>query len=146
MLKLIKQGNNTKTCGQCTTAMLLGITIEESIKLYGHETTSNMREAKKVIEKFNFKAGNIVKIDNRKKWNLPKMAFVRVCITTKRVGHFIAYKDGVFYDPSRGIFNSKEELLANYNNGNSRKWRFSHYMEVVEHNKDELTMASGGGE
>lgn len=144
MLKLVSQKNWHNCCGQCTVATITGKPIEEVIELYGHKGASNMEEAKKVIQKIGgFKVGNFIRIDNRKKWKLPNLAMVRICVTTRTIGHFVAYENGVFYDPStEKTFNSKEELLKEYNSGHY-KWMFRHYLPIMRLETSEMSEASG---
>lgn len=129
MLKLQKQPNG-KTCGQTVVAMVSGIPVEESIKYFGHNKASNFKEQWKVFDKIGIKYGEHQAIDNRRKWELPSFAVVRIVATTRRMGHVLAYKDGVFYDPLGHIFNSREEVKEHYATRTGRKWRFSHYYEI----------------
>lgn len=137
-VNVVLQGSGTKSCGQCSVAMLTGRTLEKVVEFYGHDTTSDMGEAIDALNHFGFTTSKITKIDNRKVLRLPKTALVRLKFGNRRIGHFVALIDGEFYDPSRGHFKNSEELFTDYNDGgykryaNRNKWLFSHYVEVKE--------------
>lgn len=127
----IKQPTN-RTCGQTTIAMIAGINVQESIKLFGHDKSSYIRDYKRVLGQLGFKYSNPNKVDGRRKLNLPKMAIVRMQKVGRKTGHLFAYHNGVFYDPLYGIFNSREALLDRYNSTTRGRWRIDWYMEVSE--------------
>jgi hypothetical protein len=134
MLNLIRQPKGSKLCGQSTIAMVAGITLDESVKLFGHGTKSYYRDYTRVLNELGVTFAQWKKVDNRKKYDLPRFAIVRLQYVGRRTGHLIAYKDGKFYDPARGIFNSKEELMESYNAniyGRSGKARIDWYMEIL---------------
>lgn len=135
-MELIMQPKKSKLCGQCTIAMLSGITLDESIKLFGHSRTSYFSDYTRVLKALDIPFTKNVKVDNRKKYELPKKCMVRLQFVGRKTGHLIAYEDGKFYDSSRGIFNSKEELMSSYNDNSTRKTRIDWYMEILEN--DEL--------
>ena len=125
-----KQPNGT-TCGQTCTAMIAGISVHESINMFGTDKGTTMADGKRILGKLGIKTGEITKIDNRKKWSLPDFAGVRITGVGRKWGHFIVYKDGQFFDPVYGVFDSKEELMERYSK-HRVKWRFSHYFEVLK--------------
>lgn len=122
------QKRGDKTCGQCSVAMITGRPLGEVIKKYGHESTTNLDDAKKVLNEYGYKTGNIIVADNRKKYILPQLAFVRIERIGREIGHFVVHYDGKFYDSCEGIFNSREEFMGFYK---KRKWRIRHYIEVI---------------
>jgi hypothetical protein len=132
-MKSIKQNRNTN-CGQTTVAMLAGVTIEESEKVYGHGKTSNIREAKKALKELGFEAGATVKVDNRKRWSLPTgKAFIRIKYGKRNCGHFMAQdNDGTIYDPNGKVYKDREEMLKDYNSRYSVRTLVSHYFTVTE--------------
>lgn len=50
-MKLVKQ-NSPTTCGQACVAMVLGITLEESIGMFGHSNTTSDFEILKALGQF----------------------------------------------------------------------------------------------
>lgn len=130
MIKYQKQPNG-KTCGQTCVAMIAGIPVEESINLHGHDKGTNMNDSRRILKKLGVETGEIVKLDNRKKWELPDFAGVRIVAVGRKWGHFITYYKGQFFDPFYGVFDSKESLLEHYEKRRG-KWRFSHYFEVLK--------------
>jgi hypothetical protein len=141
-MEILKQDKGTN-CGQTCTAMIAGVSIRESERVYGKHTASNFSEAKKALKHFGVETGAPTKLDNRKKWTLPSFAYVRIVMIGRKVGHAIVYKDGYFYDPHFGVKATMEELKDLYNmdgaNPRKRKWKFQWYMEVLEQN----TLAAG---
>lgn len=141
----IEQPTNSKVCGQTCIAMVLGISLEEAIKLYGHRKATSFNDHKVILERFGYTLGEFIKIDNRKGFDLPDLCLVRIVKANNKVGHFIIHDNGKFYDPSRGVFDSKEDLLWKYNhyhNGEEkhRKWKFDYYTEIK---KQDLMMVAG---
>lgn len=131
MIKHRYQPNN-KTCGQTSMAMVLGITPEEAIKLYGHNNATYHSEHIKILKSKGYDVDEkFTKVDNRKKYELPKLCIVRVSKAGKRIGHMIVHYKGKFYDPStikndKGIYDSKEHLFKSY----PPKWRIESYLEI----------------
>lgn len=126
---------NSQTCGQTTIAMIAGIDVQESIKLFGHNGTSYYKDYTRVLG--NLGIGFIYhKVDNRKKIYLPKKAIIRIKWGTgnRCKGHLVAYENGVFYDPLFGVFYSKEEFLFEINRDKlaRRKGRIDWYLEILE--------------
>jgi hypothetical protein len=139
-LKQDKRGN----CGQTTVAMLVGKEIREVESVYGKDNTSNLKDAKKALEHYGFGYGATVKIDNRKRWSLPKgeLAFIRIKYGKRSCGHFMAQdRDGKIYDPNGKVYENREEMLKDYNERYSVRTLVSHYFQVWE--ADELQKASG---
>ncbi|AYP68191.1 hypothetical protein PQE75_gp059 [Bacillus phage vB_BcoS-136] len=132
-LKYFKQPTKN-TCGQTTIAMLCGITPQESIEVFGHNRSSRYKDYVRVLNQLGVSHGEIKKVDNRKKYDLPRKAIVRMNKTGNKNGHLIAYCDGVFYDPWYGIFHSKEELLEYWNvrKRYGGKWRIDWFIEIFE--------------
>jgi hypothetical protein len=132
-LKLQGQPNNM-TCGQTSVAMVAGISVEESIKLFGHNHSSRLSDYQRVLKNLGIRYGDYTKVDNRRKVVLPDFCLVRLDRIGARTGHLIAYKDGVFYDPANGgkTFNSIDELMSAYN-PYRRRWRIQYYLETVSY-------------
>lgn len=138
-MELIRQPKNSYLCGQSSIATIAGITLEESIKVYGHNKSTNMPQHKKALESLGFSTGKLIKADNRKSYNLPHLSIVRLEKIGRNMGHLVVHCDGKFYDPAEGVFNSKDELLSYYSKFRG-KWRIRHYMEVTKSNN---TMVAG---
>lgn len=133
--------------------MILGISPEESIKLYGHDNATYHKEHVQVLRSLGYDVNDkFTKVDNRKRYTLPDVCLVRVSRAGRNTGHMIVHYKGRFYDPSplkntSGVYNSKEELFATY----PAKWRIEYYLEVkrrikparVESQDDNLQAVAG---
>lgn len=128
MVKGQRQPNN-KTCGQTCVAMVGGIPVEESIKMFGHSNSTNHISQRRILSELGIETTEQVKVDNRRKWELPNFAIVRIVQRTRKMGHAIVYHEGKFYDPCYDKpFNSKQELFDHY--GQWGKVKISHYYEI----------------
>ena len=126
-MELIWQEKGTKNCGQICVAMITGFPLNEVEELYGHNSYTNMVDAKGILEGLGYTVGDIVKVDNRKKYELPRLAFVRICRHGRKYGHFVVHYDGKFYNSTEGIYPTR----AKFDTHNKEKgYRISHYMEV----------------
>lgn len=123
------QPNNT-TCGQTSMAMILGITPQESIRMYGHDGATYQREHIKILKEKGYDVDSkFTKVDNRRKYTLPDLCLVRIAVAGRRMGHMIVHYKGKFFDPAnhtKGIFESKDEIINFYN----RRWRIEYYLEI----------------
>lgn len=127
-MQIIRQKKGDKTCGQCSVAMITGKPLEEIIEKYGHDSTSNIKDAKRVLHEYGYKTGETVVVDNRKKYKIPQLSFVRIERVGRKNGHFVVHFDGKFYDSCEGVFNSRKEFVDFYK---KRKWRIRQYVEVT---------------
>lgn len=132
-MKLLQQPPRSYVCGQTSVAMIAGITAEESYKLFGHQKATYFTEHIKVLTNLGFEVEKFKKVDNRKKYTLPDLCLVRIGKSGRRMGHMVAYNKGKFYDPAKGIFNSKEDLLKRY-----PKWRIEYYLEIQGKNTNNV--------
>lgn len=148
-MKHLRQPNNM-TCGQTSFAMVTGMTPHEAINFYGHDHATKFHEHVTMLKRKGYDVTGFVKVDNRKKYDLPNTCMVRLCKSGKKTGHLVVHHKGKFYDPARdnGIFDSREELLKRYPKG----WRIEYYLEVkgknnkVENNPQEEMLAEVAGE
>lgn len=139
-MKLVTQPKGSYLCGQSSVAMVLGITLDESIKLFGHKKATRFKEYKKILNDFNVRTDSYKTVDNRRKYKLPNKALVRIEKVGRRMGHVVVHVDGKFYDPMGKVYNSKDEMLEDYSN-RGYKWRLRGYMALED--KGEELLASG---
>ena len=133
---------NSKTCGQTTVAMLTNVPIESIIKIYGHESTSCVGEAKKALKVLGYRHSQTFKIDNRKHLENQMMLqgtkkFIRIKYGAREIGHFLAMDtDGKVYDTNKKVYNDVYEMLDDYNQiwkkRDGRNVHVSHYFEIYE--------------
>ena len=97
-LKQDKENN----CGQTCVAMIAGISIEESEKVFGHSCSTRTREVVKALRKLGFEpqTDNLV----RSKWgNTPDaLAILKMTFNEKqRSGHWVVSYYGWIYDSAQ---------------------------------------------
>jgi len=109
--------------------MVAGITLEESISIFGHEAPSYLKDYKRVLAELNIEHGEKTSVDNRKKYAIPDKALVRMQIRGRKTGHLTVHYKGRFYDPADRIYDSKEEFINSYKESN-KNWRIDWYMEI----------------
>lgn len=121
---MILQDNTTKTCGQCCLAEILGITLEESILLIGHDrgTTS-----KQLTQHFN-SAPNKRGIPSV--YALCKLRWKKDNGDMEPNWHWILHKDGQIYDPGLGQYLRIDGYF------NAVDARITSYFEIHETQKD----------
>lgn len=143
MVKSMKQDKRTN-CGQTTVAMIVGASIREVEGVYGKDKASNLGDAKNALTHYGFDVGATVKVDNRKKWNLPEgeIVFIRIKYGSRSSGHFMVQdRDGKIYDPNGKVYKNREAMLEDYNSRYPVRTLISHYFPIYE--SSELQKASG---
>ncbi len=100
-MKLITQPKNSKCCGQACIAMIAGISLEESIKVFGHNKATRTIDLIKALKKLKFKT-ETKRLQRYKNGTFPieGVAIVKLSYKTQRQGHWIVEKDGKVFDPS----------------------------------------------
>jgi len=97
MLKMIMQPEGSNLCGQACVAMLLGISLDESIKLIGKRGKTRTRDLVTALKAKGCDCGT----------RLIRGDFIGDCIIkmtfTRTHSHWIIFYEGKFYDPSNGF-------------------------------------------
>ena len=130
-INYIRQPKGSGLCGQSCLAMILGVSLERAIEILGHAKKggSTFSEHRKVLIEQGYKLGEVTKVDNRKKHELPDFAYVRIAFGSRRTGHAVLHYKGKFYDPGKQVFDSKEEMLSTYKHV---KGKIQYYFEIIE--------------
>ena len=146
-INYIRQPKGSGLCGQSCLAMILGVSLERAIELIGHASKrgSKFSEHRKVLIEQGYKLGEVTKADNRKKYELPDFAYVRIAFGSRKTGHAVLHYKGKFYDPGKQVFDSKEEMLSTYKHV---KGKIQWYFEIIEEgnaieDKSENLMVAG---
>lgn len=118
-MRLVTQPDGSFICGQCSVAMVTDMELEEVFeKAYGgHRDWTHYIMTKQALERIGFESGNIVEVDNRRKWSLPegKRGMIRVHVKSRNMGHMVAFNErGEVYDSHGEIFASISELTKAY--------------------------------
>lgn len=132
--QLLIQPKGSSQCGQYAMAMLTGESLETIFELYGTKGSTTPFKHKRVLDTLGYKHSGKVDVDNRKKDVLKPIidngaALIRIKFGARRSGHVMLYKDGKVYDSSRGIFNSIDDMLTDYNS-NRHNVRVSYYILI----------------
>lgn len=97
-----QQRYRSKQCGQACLAMILGISIDEAIKLLNNKkkSTSLYDDLAVALERHGYE---VKKHTGEVDWDeVPDNSIIRVVFPTK-AGHFIIKHRGKYYDPAIGI-------------------------------------------
>jgi hypothetical protein len=134
-IRIIKQKRNEKNCGQLTMAMLTGKTKEEMISIYGHASSTNMREHNSILDKLNIKNDKFKKVDNRKR-NIESLfsnvAILRVKYDNLKMGHVVLLHNNKVFDCYYGEHDSLNDYLKYVSNETGRKVLVSHFINIYE--------------
>lgn len=96
-LKLLKQPDNSRLCGQTCLAMILGITIEEAIREFGHDGCTHIYELEEVLTNHQYSTTRVAGA------NFSRGICRLRSTANKKWSHFAVMWDGVLYDPWLGI-------------------------------------------
>ena len=120
MIKHQYQPPKSRMCGQTCVAMLLGMTLEECIKLVfkGYDKGTTTKHLMKVLDQAGYMMNYKKLVKVPKDGSMPDRAIVKLRRTDVNYSanwHWVLYADGRYYDPGKGgTFNSRIELEAFY--------------------------------
>lgn len=117
---MIKQPKYSDLCGQCCLGTILGISLNNSIKLVGHKNGTRIKELAK-----HFKSEtNILKKGFPNNYSICKVYFEMHLCT-----HWVLYKESFIYDPNIGEWVDIEEWKRAFSH---IKPRITSYLEIKE--------------
>ena len=100
-MNLIFQPPGSSLCGQCCVAMAAGISLEESIKVFGHRHATRTKEVAQALNALGIQCPSqrLKPLTDRDSW--PTRAIIKEIYgpTRKRKSHWILLWDGKVYDP-----------------------------------------------
>lgn len=106
-MEIVLQDHNSKVCGQCCIAMILGITLDKAIKLVGHEKATTALELSKAL------CVKKIFIRISKNRTIPERAILFVGnIGNRRHRHWVVIENQKIYCPTFGIFDSLASYLT----------------------------------
>jgi len=100
-INLIRQPDNSNLCGQACVAMIAGISLDESIKLFNSRGKTGTKTLYYALRKRGISCSNkAVRIKNN---NKPKLCIVTIHYSGYKNKHFCIWNNNKYYDPSRGV-------------------------------------------
>ena len=100
-INLIKQPKDSNLCGQACVAMIAGISLKESIRLFGSRGKTGTKTLYHALKERGMTCSEkAVRIKNN---NKPKICIVTIHYTGYKNKHFCVWNNNKYYDPARGI-------------------------------------------
>ena len=100
-INLIKQPKGSNLCGQACVAMITGISLEESIKLFGSKGKTGTKQLYYALKERGITCSEkAVRIKNN---NKPEFCIITIHYTGYKNKHFCVWNNNKYYDPARGI-------------------------------------------
>lgn len=100
-INLVKQPDNSNLCGQACVAMITGISLGESIKLFGSKGKTGTKQLYYALKERGITCSEkAVRIKNN---NKPEFCIITIHYTGYKNKHFCVWNNNKYYDPARGI-------------------------------------------
>ena len=100
-ISLIRQPEDSNLCGQTCVAMIAGISLNESIKLFNSRGTTTTKNVYEALQKKEISCSDkAIRIKNN---NKPKFCIVKIHYTGFKNLHWCIWNNNKYYDPVRGI-------------------------------------------
>ena len=112
-MRRVYQPDNTKLCGQACVAMILKMTLKESITEFGHKHVTHAQDVIGVLRKYGFTTGDRckrlagdlrgTKLKDVEFWHeaFPKHCMLRIGCRGMAGSHWVLLWDRKVYDPAR---------------------------------------------
>lgn len=106
-MDLILQPEGSWLCGQTCVAMLAGITLEESIAVFGKRSSTSTKDVIRALRSLGISCGDSL-------ISLKKQAKTPVCMVVLHFAgvkytHWTVYHNDLYYDPACGILKEYPE-------------------------------------
>jgi hypothetical protein len=100
-INLIKQPDNSNLCGQACVAMIAGISLDESIKLFNSKGKTNTKQLCYILRERGISCSDkAIRIKNN---NKPKFCILKIHYAGYKHLHWCIWNNNKYYDPARGI-------------------------------------------
>lgn len=104
------QPDNSSLCGQTCVAMLAGIPLEDSIKVFGSRGRTRTKQVAAALRSMGFECDDKLQrlTANVRATERPNLALIKLQVQQggRTWGHWAILADGQYYDPSLGIVDS----------------------------------------
>ena len=101
MIDLVRQPDNSNLCGQACVAMIAGISLNESIKLFNSRGKTNTKKLYYALQERGIICSD--KATRIKNNNKPEFCIVIIHYTGYKYTHWCIWNDNKYYDPARGV-------------------------------------------
>ena len=106
-MKLVRQPEKSNCCGQACVAMLAGITLEESMDVFGTRGTTSTKDVVNALRELGISCGNeLVRIKKKEK---APTCMVVLHFADVKFTHWAVYHHGLYFDPACGILAEYQE-------------------------------------
>ena len=100
-INLIKQPEGSNLCGQACVAMIAGISLEESIKLFKSRGKTRTKQLYYALKERGISCSN--KAIRIKNYNKPKLCIVIIHYSDCKNTHWCVWHNNKYYNPAYGI-------------------------------------------
>lgn len=100
-MNYLRQPKYSNLCGQTCIAMIAGLSLEQSIKLFNSSDCTTTKQLKQVLNICHINTGE--KLERLKKEQQPYTTCI-LKITWGNKSHWVVYNKGKVYDPALGVF------------------------------------------
>lgn len=108
-MNLVLQKPNSFCCGQCCVAMVAGITLKASYKVFGTKGATTTKSVRRALDKLGYEVNERMKtFRNEAGLPSPCILVLRFPKEVQAAGHWVVYDNGLIYCPSRGIYSFTE--------------------------------------
>ena len=101
-MKILLQPEGSSLCGQACVAMLAGITLEESIKVFGSRAGTSTKQVVEALRSLGVKCADGLTRITKSRGKSEACMVVQHFDGAKHT-HWVVYLNGLYYDPSIGI-------------------------------------------
>ena len=120
----VYQPENSKLCGQACVAMILKMTLKESVAEFGYRHVTHAHDVIDVLRKYGFSTGNrCVRLSGDLRgtklkdvefwsWAFPKRCMLRIGCRGMAGSHWVLLWDGKTYDPAHNAVDG--EFVTSY--------------------------------
>lgn len=106
-MELIMQPPGSWLCGQTCVAMIAGITLEQSIRIFGKRSGTTTKQVIRALRETGIECGDIlIRARNHER---PAFCMAVVHFRGERYTHWTIWKNGRYYDPAIGIIDEYPE-------------------------------------
>lgn len=107
-MQLLRQPKGSRTCGQHCVAIVSGITIDESVRRFGHKHGTKTKELIAVLCDLGFiTTPKLIRLSPCQK--LPHLCILKV--RWAKGSHWVVYNNGIIMDPAHGLYEYSNKTI-----------------------------------